>query len=84
MRRHEGTLSSFPATPLSNADTYFDRIADIGIYESVHGVVEDFLFPAILVLLQVVLAVLIAFSLAVFFYFAFVYEYLPGTYSITV
>ena len=67
-----------PPRILAFLDSCLDKVSEISPQDMAVDFLVNWVYPALLLVLNSILIFTVAVSLATFFYFAFIHEYLPG------
>ena len=67
-----------PPRILAFLDSCLDKLSEISPQDMAVDFLVNWAYPALLLVLNSILVFTVAVSLATFFYFAFIHEYLPG------
>ena len=84
-RRPDAAAATLGPPPriLAFLDSCLDKLSEISPQDVAVDLLVNWLYPAVLFVLNSILVFTVAVSLATFFYFAFIHEYLPGKSIIT-
>ena len=79
-RRPEPASAALGPPPriLAFLDSCLDKLSEISPQDMAVDLLVNWAYPALLFVLNSILVFAVAISLATFFYFAFIHEYLPG------
>ena len=79
-RRPDAAAATLGPPPriLAFLDSCLDKLSEISPQDVAVDLLVNWLYPAVLFVLNSILVFTVAVSLATFFYFAFIHEYLPG------